>query len=632
MTRWTRELRLRFVGDQALCKQHIPRARVELGRLLSVMGEGVTTAAMSRELAPGVVVRVAFHAGEPIATIDASGATDVPPPIRLPGIMSSPVSAAYPEGVDPDHPETVLVPILQDEADAWMVTWFDPGVAVWADTPRPRAAYAPAYPEGVHHVGEIDWRGTRGERLSWYGPRSRYWFDPAEAAVNLFPIPYLFHLGTIWLFTSQYAANVDDPNVDGGILGAAIYRRPSDGAVFLHTAQLIDDTVRIIRYTLTEDIAGGGNVRALISTYEILWTQEIPDCRTPWFFNASGTAAVHMTDPFNGAYDWSGVDPPPAACTVWRVAIAPDGAVSSSAESVGYEATAQGGTNHPTPAVVALDFRGDVEVSARVVYMAKDAFNNADTRIAFNVPPEWLGNVVGEFTTGHAGLMEIDGRVFSLQYSSRLFPHYTWDKVLFMDLRIGLVVSLQSRIFGLIEIAPESRRTEVCIWRDGVKVAGFGGADELVVSAGQAYSQWEPGGIDTPPGGTLSPRLLASGLYYLPLYDTFGVSLVPRGFLATCSYGDVFWSIAFADQYARFDANGRFWSQAVAEQSGRVVMSGMSIFGRDDGEDGTAGICNFATEMVLGERTGVGDAPSSLFPELGTSTFYPAAALGNPIF
>ena len=74
MTRYTRELRFRFKGDATLAQRYIPQARVVVGKMLDNYSLGVTTGAMSRTIAPGVVVRASVWDGMPIVEIDVTRA------------------------------------------------------------------------------------------------------------------------------------------------------------------------------------------------------------------------------------------------------------------------------------------------------------------------------------------------------------------------------------------------------------------------------------------------------------------------------------------------------------------------------------------------------------------------------
>lgn len=638
MPRYTGELRIRYVGDVQLAQKYRPHARAVMGILQSTLAAGVTTGVIERIVAEGVKVRAELFDGMPIATIDVTALEEARARKLLPGIVTIPHGLAYPDGVDPDDPEAILLPVRDSEVTAWATLWHDDELPVWPATPLPRGQFSPVFPEGVHHGGEVDWRGPRGERLSWYGPQSRYWFDPAEQDINAFPIPYLFHMGIIWLFTTFNAAEQEDPLIDGGIMGAAIYRR-EDGTVFLHTIQKIGTTVRLIRYLLTDDIAATGNTTAKITTHSILWTQSMPDSRCPFFFNQSGDAVVHMTDPYNESYSWPTEefpgDTPPESCQLWRLTIDPDGSVSQSVETISYVTRGEGFTSDPpTPAIVAVDFRDDVEVNIKLIRMAGNPFVLGDDRRGFNVPPEFFAPVVLDQTPESCGALEIDGLFFSLQYNTRNISHYTWDKIIHADLRTGTVVSLRSYIAEVVPVIDPTRRTEVCIYRDGVKLAGFAGENEVLVSAGLNFVQWEPPYLQgVPEGTTVSPRLVASGPFYLDLFGPFGPSVIPRGFLATCSYGNSYWpSIFFDAQFARFDINGRFWSFALTQEADRTVTSGASYFGRPDSVPGAAGSCNFMTRGTLGGRTGVTDTPSPFYGELGSATYYPMFSLGAPIF
>lgn len=77
MTRYTRDVNWKFLGDVPLAMQHIPQARVVVGQMLDILGT-VPTKTLSRQIAPGVTVRVDGWGSQLVVTINAAHTPDSP--------------------------------------------------------------------------------------------------------------------------------------------------------------------------------------------------------------------------------------------------------------------------------------------------------------------------------------------------------------------------------------------------------------------------------------------------------------------------------------------------------------------------------------------------------------------------
>lgn len=193
--------RRRAVGDPGVAAPYYGLGRTLLGRLKNLLGAGIA-GAHTWLLPNGVRIRTSTGPHGDSIAIDVPIIGGVPleptplPEATLFGLAFIPYSDSSPLGYnDPgtpdaehlDYPEVVLKPVL-DEGEVQYATYLynaahRPPYApetFEASSYDKRATGTTAdakkidwYPIGVAY-GNLDWRGPRGEILSWFGGRDRY--------------------------------------------------------------------------------------------------------------------------------------------------------------------------------------------------------------------------------------------------------------------------------------------------------------------------------------------------------------------------------------------------------------------------------------------------------------------------
>lgn len=178
----------------------------------------------------GTVIDANIAMGTPTVRITpARGAQVRIPANELGEIITTPRSAAAPDGVDEDHPEVML---RHGPDDFWRTYFYSTPEGYTGES----GSYANMFPKGLGQGGNCDWIGPDGERLSWYGPSSRAFADayvhgPRQHGKQV------YYLGEVLLDVDEYA---DDAGLGAGhtaryIAGAAL--REIEGTWWLYTVQ-----------------------------------------------------------------------------------------------------------------------------------------------------------------------------------------------------------------------------------------------------------------------------------------------------------------------------------------------------------------------------------------------------------
>ncbi len=529
--RYTKEVRFRFNGPDA--QRYTSLARTILGRWLATLGPGVVTGATRQTLPDGTLVEITLSAGAPTIAITTAGAgVQV---VGLPGIVVTPRNDTYPIEQDAEYPEALLVPFAAAGVSPWGVQWARGNIPGFRSSPQPKGLYLGSFPDGLKDGGNIDWRGPRGERLSWYGPASRYWHDPQEP--NTFPKRWLFAEGRVLLDATAYAAAQGDTEIAGGIMGAALWT-DADSQRWLHVIHKDGNTHRLVRYTLSVDSAKPATQRTIIAGYTKVTTLALADSRSPWFFSEDGSKAVHMTDPLPTAWDSTA----PASCTTARLTVSTSGsaAFSTSADARLSDSSAT------TTGVVARDFVGNDESSIELTCKSSQLQGSS---AVLTINGASIVTKLSRFSTGP--LLEEDvtpylvGVPFNLSGGPQLLNWTLFRRVLYADIRSGLIVLLRSFFpfswlnggDGYQSFAIEVRRGNGLVYERTVLKAGEADSSDADLGQGDWHAPTQSALFTTgasPITGNRSPRL-----WMLWRHDFAGGTMFAehhnRGLLASCS-------------------------------------------------------------------------------------------------
>lgn len=325
----------RFEGNPGAGKQYLPLARKVLGAVIEeARTAGVGTLKRVHRPGGGVEIVAEVHGSQPRVTIRTGLEETSEQRVRLGDFVVTAKDTARPAGIDGEHPEQIL------KAE-WTTFFFDQDIAGYDDFGRRKGTYrygdggVEQFPDGIRHAGNVDWRGAGGERISWYGPACRYWFDRWRQPSAQYG-RFVFLLGQVLLDVDAYCAAADVDFSERLVLGAAL-----DGASLLVVQAAIDDigidsvpigragdvflsrpysdsaiALRLVRYQLLVDETEPQPLRLFVDvgSHQTLWTGSGEGWLSPWFFNQEATIAESFAlpvDPFfhqygfeDGSYDY----------------------------------------------------------------------------------------------------------------------------------------------------------------------------------------------------------------------------------------------------------------------------------------------------------------------------------------
>ncbi|WP_202841955.1 hypothetical protein [Luteimonas saliphila] len=211
---WTH---IRVNGDRQAAAPYVADGRKLLGEVMEEAARNeLGVLAMHRELEDGTIITAEKHGEIPRITITpAPPVPTIPPPVVRDDFVVWARTTALPAGIDADRPQQILRP-------AWTTFFNDSGVDGFEAFPGEKGTYGGMFPQGLLLAGNIDWvRPSTGERLSWYGPSSRYWYDDWRLPRAQYGV-HVFHLGQVLLDVEAYANELDEPFVERWVLGAAM--------------------------------------------------------------------------------------------------------------------------------------------------------------------------------------------------------------------------------------------------------------------------------------------------------------------------------------------------------------------------------------------------------------------------
>lgn len=484
--RYTDWSHTRVVGDPSAAAPYITQARKLLGEVIEQAAfAGLQTHQLRRTLEDGTQLIAEKHGDVPRMTIipaQAAAAGRKPP---LSNFVVWARDRALPDGIDPEHPQQIV-----SVGETWRVYTFD------EDTQgRRTGTYIAQFPEGIRDAGNVDWRGPRGVRVSWYGPSTRYWLDPHVQPRRQYGT-FVFALGQVVLDVDDYMAESQENFAERWVLGAAL---ASQQELLVIHAALVDgvtdetpaplDTseistpwpagpvsIAVCRYLLALD--EHGFAKAIAGSRTVLWTGELAGALNPWFFNERADAAVCVGLPeavllrrHKGAttLDPDTIDgaPPSATNSVYTFARTQANAGAVSTATVGLVGTGA--------AVVAADFAGN---ELRQMTVRRRLAEDLDAQFVFECG-EW------QFTARAAAfeLKQIGGQARPT-YSGHL------GALMFADLREQAYVTYRYDWY-LVSGMPQlnTYREAVLVWHAGAVHADI----EVVTGAGSAQDPLDTG-------------------------------------------------------------------------------------------------------------------------------------------
>lgn len=376
-------VRLALRGDRRVAERYIRTGRTLLFKAMRVATASGATQGRQTFHVDNVTIDVLFAGTQAAIVITAPEADGGEVKVKE-QFVTWPRTAALLPGIDALHPQ--LMHAIKD--DEWVTLFYDRDIAGYGDFTGVKGVYRrdrgeEVFPDGVRHAGNLDWRSKDGLRVSWYGPSSRYWFDPFVQPTAQYG-KHVFMLGQVLLDVDQYIidSSPDAPFPQLHVLGAAL-----DGLTHLLvlsatlpmfpdvTGEIVPQAtvkaympvtseatsepvaVALARYAIAADAEDPTRFAVVPGSRVIIAERVIDNALAPWFFNEAATHAVSAlppADPFYVATDGAVVRPPGDAGVI--------ATVSANGDFTFENVTLPPGGNAP----IAVDFRGNTRVEMRI--------------------------------------------------------------------------------------------------------------------------------------------------------------------------------------------------------------------------------------------------------------------------
>lgn len=318
---YNQPVRFQYRGDKTVALRYVREAR----RLLFLFLEELTkTGARSgrriSKLPDGGSIELVVAHQQITATITTPLAKKAQ--VRsFDDFVVHPRDTAHPDGIDAEHPQLILrAPIGREP---WRTFFYDQNTPGYDDFTGPKGTYrrnpdgTELFPDGITSAGNIDWLGPNGERISWYGPDTRYWYDAFRQPRAQYG-RFVFCLGQVLLDIDQYCIDTEDDWSARLVLGAGL-RDLEDGTKWLYliTAALPDVStpsvsvppnggyvsqcfprynvtleLRAIRLEEDLDTASAQKWKPSLTDHVLLWTAAPASACNPVVFNRDCTKAV----------------------------------------------------------------------------------------------------------------------------------------------------------------------------------------------------------------------------------------------------------------------------------------------------------------------------------------------------
>lgn len=389
-TDWTHT---RVLGDRDAAAPYVPEARKLLGFVIDeAKRNGLGVHQITRDLPDGTRIIAEKHGEIPrITIVPVPGGQGKPEPETPDDFVVWSRDQGQPAGIDAECPQQILrAQRPEDGASSfggitvtgskpvWKTFFFKAETAGHEDFPGRKGTYFGMFPEGVRFAGNVDWKGPVGQRVSWYGPSTRYWYDPHIKPRQQYG-KFVFLLGHKLLDVEQYLLDSDpDPAFAARwVMGAALDGNrlyvvhaelpepvtdttpgPADRATVDQPWPVGDVLIEVCTYAVARTDAVTWDVVA--GSRQVLWSGSLANALNPWFFNESVTAAVSVALPGNVVAQQH-IDPP-ADFSLRTPAPSGDQAIHTfrrTDDGPVLESTSVSLSTGPSEATVAVDFVGD---------------------------------------------------------------------------------------------------------------------------------------------------------------------------------------------------------------------------------------------------------------------------------
>ena len=290
----------RYEGDVDAGKALLPLARKVLGYTVQEAGRQGLQTFKHVHRQDGVEIVGELIGGQPRVTIRVVRPEPPRERIELDDFVVWARDVDHPDGIDATYPQQILRP-------EWTTYFYSGSIDGYDAFPGNKNVYLNPFSTGLRHAGNLDWEGPDKVRVSWYGPSTRYFFDPFVRS----KVQYghqVFMLGQVVLDLSTHDDST--PTTCLWVMGAAI----NGNDLYVVQAQLPDEPTttgtvnanvqqcdsmyttgdiphELHRYSLIPDPALPISRIAASDSREILWAGTIPRGCSPWFFDPDAVRA-----------------------------------------------------------------------------------------------------------------------------------------------------------------------------------------------------------------------------------------------------------------------------------------------------------------------------------------------------
>lgn len=645
-TRYTDWTHIHVVGaEREAAEPYLPFARKLLGYVFyDAKFNNLGTHKAIRKLDDGTVVIAEKHGEIPRITIYPAPAAAQPKSEAGGDFVVWARNAAHPDGIDDEYPQQILRP----GEEGWQVWTHDAGTAG-----RRTGIYSGTFPAGVRHAGNVDWVDSRGVRLSWYGPASRYFFDRWRQPSAQYG-RFVFLLGQVLLDIDAYCEASEVDIVERKVLGAAL----NGGWLYVVQALMAEQADppvaptgragdvfmtppypsvavghRLVRYriAIAAEQPVSSRYSVITGSHESLWSGANTGWVNPWFFNPDASVAETFTMPetahirrYQDVDDLYSYDLP-SASSKHLVLTIEDGSATLTDSTVSIELNAGAAS-----AAIAADYKANGDrVELQLCY---EAFGSPPDYTDFNQDQivyyaQWaryylkLGETEIDLTGGSSGGAD-----------------QAWAMLYTADLKQGIVVTLERKQQGgwdfdanlVIRRGAVILKNEVLASKNVVNggppyqvmwhsLAHFGGLStcspmSFLVGAVLFGHYGHPGGELIPPQGYYDDTGITLPYYLCARDQAYGVRVV---YAPTDGTAVLSWE-TFADSgdttywNDKTDADDFTQPLALAADDNTVLYSGPGWYDGYDSGDLTG--LNYATDGELAEITGIAGAENRYHP------------------
>lgn len=327
---YNQPVRFFYDGDKVVAARYVREARRLIANMLALLPPTTPAGRRIFRYPEGVSIEIII-ADQQVTTIIRTT-----PPVRklqrlFDDFVVTPRSSVWPDGTDADHPQMILR-APQADGESWRTFFYDQTNPLYAGFAGPKGTYKnnptgqPLFPDGIVHAGNVDWRGQNGERISWYGPDSRYLFDIYRQPSDQYG-RFVFNLGQVLFDVDKYCI---DNTVDWYarlVVGACLREHDDETWLYMMMAEMpdlsiptrtvgpqevyfsesypmydVDYRLRRVRLQRAPLTTKAMKWSAVDGSAEEVWSYSVARGCNPWVFSTDGTKMTTFALPISPVF------------------------------------------------------------------------------------------------------------------------------------------------------------------------------------------------------------------------------------------------------------------------------------------------------------------------------------------